>query len=307
LKSLPANVSIERLCGLFGKTRQAYYDREQHLDNRRMQDAEVLELVAVARAGKRRFGCRTLMDLLEGEFAKRNIKIGRDRLFELMRDHGLLIKPRRRYVRTTDSNHHYHKWPNLVSKLDVYQSEQVWVSDITYIPTEKGFLYLFLITDAYSRKVMGYHLSHKMEARGAVAALKMAMGAREFPERDLIHHSDRGIQYCSKVYVEHLTRAGISISMTDKASPSQNAIAERINRTFKEQLGMNQGFASYQLAMNHLQEDVRIYNHIRRHTSCSNLPPAQAHVCTEPLIKTWKKYPRKPAKGGGANALHTSS
>lgn len=272
-----------------------------------MEAEEILDLVRKMRAGGRRFGCRTLLSMLEGEFTARNIRIGRDRFFDLLREHRMLIKPRRRYVRTTNSNHHYRKWPNLVATMEIHQSEQVWVSDITYIRKGNGFLYLFLITDAYSRKVMGYHLSHKMEARGAVSALKMAISQRKYPQRELIHHSDRGVQYCSHNYVEALTKAGIAISMTDKASPGQNSIAERINRTFKVQLGMNQGFKTYGQAIAHLVEDIRLYNHIRPHSSCSGMTPEKAHVSEKPLVKKWKNYKKKPPIGGGADALHTSS
>ena len=252
-----------------------------------MEAAEILELVHRWRRGGRRFGGRTLLQLMDEELHRHGIRIGRDRFFDLLREHNLLIRPRRRYVRTTESNHHYHKWPNLIKSAAINRPEEVWVSDITYIPTEKGFLYLFLITDVCSRQIMGYHLSHRMQAKGAVSALKMALSQRQYPERKLIHHSDRGIQYCSTHYVEALQKAGIDISMTDKASPDQNALAERINRTIKEQFGMDQGFEGYQQAMEHLVEDVHIYNRIRPHSSCDNLTPQEAHRLARKLHNAW--------------------
>lgn len=246
--------------------------------------------------GENRFGVRTLMTMLEPVFAEHHIRIGRDRLYDLLRKHRMLIRPRRRYVRTTDSNHHYRVWGNLIKDISIHQPEQVWVSDITYIRTKNGFLYLSLVTDAYSRKLMGYHLSHKLEARGAVAALRMAIGQRQYPDRQLIHHSDRGIQYCCKSYVEVLQKASIKISMAAKGNPYENPVAERINRTFKEQLRMNQTFENYSQAMNHLIKSVEIYNRRRPHTSCDNMTPERAHQGSGPLRMHWKRTRKPPPK-----------
>lgn len=242
-----------------------------------MEAELILDLVRDQRKDGR-FGVRTLLAMLEPEFAEHNIKIGRDRLFELLREHGMLIRPRRRYTRTTDSNHHYRKWPNLIEEMSITAPEQVWVSDITYIRTQNGFLYLSLVTDAYSKKLMGYHLSHKLEAKGTVAALRMAISQRQYPDRPLIHHSDRGIQYCCANYVEALQQAQIQISMAEKGNPYQNAIAERINRTLKEQLGMDSTFPNYREALNKLIRVVEVYNDRRPHSSCDGLTPNQMHV-----------------------------
>lgn len=251
-----------------------------------MEHQEILDLVLRLREDGD-FGVRTLLSMLEPDLAERNLKIGRDRLFDLLRAEGLLIRPRRRFTRTTDSNHSLKIWPNLVRNLTLTQSEQVWVSDITYIRTSKGFLYLSLVTDAYSKKVMGYHLSHTLSAKGTVAALRMALSRRKFPHRMLIHHSDRGIQYCSKIYVETLREHGVEISMTDKGSPEQNPVAERVNRTFKEQLLMGQVFDSYSQALRRLVRAVEIYNCRRPHSSCSKLTPEAAHITEQPLIRSW--------------------
>lgn len=303
--SLPQKAGVGRLCGLFGMTRQAWYEQRWHAEDRVMCEQEVLDLVAKHRRDGR-FGARTLMGLMAPELAERGIHIGRDSLLDLLRAHGLLVRPRRRHAVTTNSRHHYRKWPYLLEGLEVTQAEQVWVCDITYIRTQGGFLYLFLVTDAYSHKLMGYRLSHTLEARGAVAALRMAIGQRRHPGRKLIHHSDRGVQYCSTNYVKALQDAGIEISMTEGASPHQNTVAERINRTFKEQLYMDQVFEGYKEALARLVEAVRVYNHARPHTSCGGLTPEQAHIATEPLKRMWKSYKRKPQSAEALAGLHTS-
>jgi putative transposase len=305
MKSLRPVAGIGRLCGLFGMTRQAWYEHSWNTDDRRMWEEEILEKVRKKRKDGR-FGARTLLRMIGPELAERGIQIGRDRLLDLLRDHGMLVRPLRRHVSTTNSRHHYRKWPYLLEGLEITQAEQVWVCDITYIRSKGGFLYLFLITDAYSHKVMGYHLSHTMEAKGAVAALRMALSRRMYPGRKLIHHSDRGVQYCSTHYVKALEEAGIEISMTEGASPHQNTIAERINRTFKEQLYMGQVFEGYKQAMAQLVAAVDVYNHRRPHTSCSGLTPERAHEATEPLQREWKNYKKERQSAEALAALHTS-
>ena len=273
-------------------SRQAFYEHRWHQDDRNLGAELILELVDKER-GDGRFGTRTLMTMLGPAFAEHHIQIGRDRLFDLLAEHDMLIRPRRHYVHTTDSNHHFRKWSNLIENMKIDRPEQVWVSDITYIRTQNGFLYLSIITDAYSKKVMGFNLSHRLEARGAVAALRMALSQRAYPEQPLIHHSDRGIQYCCANYVEVLQNEGIAISMAEKGNPYENAIAERINRTFKEQLGMGATFKNYQQAMAKLIKAVEVYNHRRPHTSCDNMTPEQAHASSGVLKKHWKKRPTK--------------
>lgn len=303
---MPLEAGLGRLCGLFGMTRQAWYDQSWRDDDERMAEHEILGLVAEQRK-LGRFGGRVLLDMIGPRLEELNLRIGRDRFFALLRENGQLVRPRRRHVNTTDSRHHYDKWPYLVGDIEAGAPEEVWVCDITYIRTVNGFLYLFLITDAYSHKVMGFHLSHTLEARGAAAALRMALSGRIHPERLLIHHSDRGVQYCSTNYVNMLKGAGILISMTEGASPHQNSIAERINRTFKEQLYMDRTFASYKEAMACLVKAVETYNHKRPHLSCSRMTPEQAHKATEPLKREWKSYKPKQPSAEALGALHTSS
>lgn len=299
-------VGLKRLCGLFGMTRQAYYERSWREDDVRMLEHEVLRLVAEQRA-LGRFGVRTLLRMMGPGLEGLGIRIGRDRLYELLRGHGLLVRPRRRHASTTNSRHRFEKWPYLLGDVATDGPEQAWVCDITYIRTTGGFLYLFLVTDVYSRQVMGHHLGTTLEAKGAVAALRMAISRRSHPQTPLIHHSDRGVQYCSANYVEILQEAGIAISMTEGASPHQNSIAERINRTFKEQLYMDQVFDSYEQARQRLTVAVETYNNRRPHRSCSNMPPALAHSTSEPLTRDWKSYKARPQHVEALGALHTSS
>lgn len=302
----PQKASIKRLCELFGYSRQAWYDHGWHVDDCRMREDEIVELVKNQRKNGR-FGARTLLDMMGSELEERGLNIGRDKLLDLLRERGMLVRPKRKHVSTTNSRHHYRKWPYLLENLAITQAEQVWVCDITYIRTKGGFLYLFLITDAYSHKVMGFHLSHTMEAKGAVSALRMALSQRMYPERKLIHHSDRGVQYCSTNYVKVLQDAGIEISMTEGASPHQNTIAERINRTFKEQLYMDQTFDGYKDAMACLMNAVRVYNHQRPHSSCSRMTPEEAHKTNVPLKREWKSYGNKRPSAEALGALHTTS
>lgn len=305
MRAMPLKTGLGRLCGLFGMTRQAFYDHCWREDDRRMAEHEVLGLVAGLREAGR-FGARTMLRMLGPMLGERGIGIGRDRFFGLLRENGLLVRPRRRRVATTDSRHHLHKWPYLLENLQVAQAERAWVCDITYIRAEKGFLYLFLVTDLYSRQVMGHHLGRTLEARGAVAALRMALSRRTHPSRQLVHHSDRGVQYCSANYVKALQDAGVAISMTEGASPHQNPVAERVNRTFKEQLYMDQVFASHKDAMARLMKAVEVYNHLRPHTSCSGMTPAEAHGADGPLKREWKSYkPRQPSAEALA-ALHAT-
>lgn len=165
----------------------------------------------------------------------------------------------------------------MVNRTEPVMAEQVWVSDITYLRTEKGFIYLFLVTDAYSRKIMGYHLSQSLKASGCISALRMAMHQRQYGKRPLVHHSDRGIQYCCDAYVELLQRNHIQISMTQSGSPYDNAVAERVNGILKTELGLYATFPSYSMAVEPVCRAIEKYNNKRLHMSCNMMTPAQRH------------------------------
>jgi transposase InsO family protein len=179
-------------------------------------------------------GGRKIKYLIQPQLEKNNISFGRDKLFKLMRENNLLIKPRRRYIQTTNSKHWMRKYPNIAKDLKITMPEQLWVSDITYLKTEEGNSYLSLVTDAFSRKIMGYCIADDMQAGTTAKALKMAIENRLY-NHPVIHHSDRGLQYCSQEYVSLATDNNISMSMTEQSDPYENALAERMNRTIKEE------------------------------------------------------------------------
>jgi len=237
-----------------------------------------------------RIGGRKLLYLLE----KDGIHVGRDKLFDILRHENLLVKKRKRKVFTTQSKHWLTKYANLIEGLVVTRANKLWVADITYIITDNGFAYLFLITDAYSRKIVGYHLSQTLEADGGIEALKMALSQVGWQERiGLIHHSDRGVQYCSYNYVNLLRASQMLISMTQNGDPYENALAERVNGILKMEWIHSERYHDFQQACARIAEIIRIYNSSRPHLSCNMLTPDEAHFSMGPLKKQWKKYNRK--------------
>lgn len=237
-----------------------------------------------------RIGGRKLLFLLQ----KDGMKIGRDNLFDILRAENLLVKKRKRWVITTQSKHWMKKYPNLIEGLEVTRANKLWVADITYILIEENFAYLFLITDAYSRKILGYHLSHTLEADGGLEALKMALNAVNPVERiNLIHHSDRGVQYCSQNYVHLLQDAKAHISMTQKGDPYENALAERVNGILKSEWIHSEIYSNFDNAKIRVSEIIGIYNSTRPHLSCDMLTPNEAYVKTGKMKKRWKNYKKK--------------
>lgn len=283
------SVGVARLCGLFGKSRQALYDADWRQTDELMQEELIVEMIKGIRKGLPKLGGMKLYNLLKEKITEHGIKIGRDAFFRLLQQNGLLVKKKRKYVLTTMSKHHFKRWPNLIENLIVDQPEELWVSDITYLRTETGFAYLFLVTDAYSRKIMGYHLSQDLKVKGCIIALNKALKARQYHGRELIHHSDRGIQYCCDQYVTLLLANKIQISMTQSGSPYDNAIAERINGILKTELGLDKTFRSYSDAIEPLAQSIYAYNNLRPHMSCDYLTPQQAHGKKGKLNKRWKK------------------
>ena len=225
-----------------------------------------------------RVGTRKLHYLIKDQLEAQQLKFGRDKLFELLREYGLLIKPQRRYVQTTMSKHWMKKWPNLVKGKVVDRPDQVWVSDITYIKTEEGNCYLNMITDAFSRKIVGYAADHTMETESMINALKMAATERFNPAAQTIHHSDRGLQYCSKEYVELTSENNIQLSMTENSDPYENALAERMNRTIKEEFGLNRKLKSRQQVYDVLKESIVLYNQKRPHLALNMKTPDEVHI-----------------------------
>ena len=215
--------------------------------------------------------------------------IGRDAMFELLSERCLLVRKRRRSgCVTTFSKHRFKKYPNIIRDFIPIAPNQLWVSDITYIHLKQGFAYLSLITDAYSRKIVGFYLSKDLSARGPLNALKMALKANQLIT-GLIHHSDRGVQYCCDAYVKLLSDEKIKISMTENGDPLENAIAERVNGILKQEL-LEEVFPDFITASNHVAIACSTYNHIRPHGSIDDLKPAEAHQMTGTINKRWKNY-----------------
>jgi len=282
-------VGIKKLCGLFGKTRQAWYEETWDDSETITQNAIVLDLVAVFRRHMPRIGTRKLFHLIQQPLADHGIKMGRDKLFSLLSSYGLLLKKRKRYTKTTYSRHWMRKYPNLITFVKVTEANQVWVSDITYVRVGTRFSYLSIITDAYSRKIIGYCLSKTLSAEGCLEALQMALRSRDTGGK-LIHHSDRGHQYCCKEYVGLLQQNGISISMTENGDPYENAIAERVNGILKTEFSMDMTYKSHFQAFKAIEQIISVYNELRPHASCDYLTPSKAHVQTGELPKRWKVY-----------------
>jgi putative transposase len=213
-----------------------------------------------------REGVRKLKLSLHDEFTKANLKIGRDTLFNILRKYQMLTLRKKYSARTTNSHHRFYKYSNIIKDIDVTKPNQVWVSDITYIRTVKGFCYLALITDMYSRRIVGYDLSDSLELNGCVRALNKAIyQAKNI--KQLIHHSDRGIQYCSNAYTQILKRKKIDISMTEENHCYENAMAERVNGILKDEFYLDQTFTNVQHAKRAAKNAINLYNQIRLHLS----------------------------------------
>jgi putative transposase len=247
-----------------------------------------LDLVTALRREIPGLGTKKLYLLLREPLQKSGISMGRDQLHELLRAHHLLIRHGRSVPKTTHSNHLLRKYPNLIKDLPLIETEQVWVCDMTYIYVGYDFNYLSLITDAYSKKIVGYYLHQFLSTEGCLRALEMALATRSKQQSKLIHHSDRGVQYCSFEYVKRLKSAGITISMTDSGEAYENQIAERMNGILKYEFKLNQVFKNHMEALLAVERSIKHYNTLRPHMSCSYLTPAQAHLAAEPLVKQWK-------------------
>lgn len=238
-------------------------------------------------------GTRKIYHLIKQDLEEQSIKMGRDALFDLLGSYQMLVSKRKRKHITTNSKHWFRKYPNLIKGIDPQGPNQIWVSDITYIKTPQGFLYLFLITDAYSKRIMGYRLGNSLEGSHAVNALQDALRNASKPIAGLIHHSDRGFQYCSKVYVDLLKQYSIQISMTEQGDPLENPIAERVNGILKDEYLYCLVDDNKMLTVNELDQVIRKYNHQRPHLSCNMMTPEYAHMLRGKLKRRWKNYYRK--------------
>ncbi|NNF86875.1 MAG: IS3 family transposase [Winogradskyella sp.] len=289
MKELHPDLSIGQLCGLFGISRQAYYNNKKRSTKKLLETDQVLKRIREIRLVHPRMGCRKIYDMIKVELHAADIKLGRDKLFDLLAENHMLIRNRRRRVWTTNSYHSFRKYKNLIKEFVPYQANQLWVSDITYIKNNEEFKYLFLITDAYSKKVVGYKFAQSLETEHAISSLKQALESTNQTE-GLIHHSDRGIQYCSYNYVNLLQDYGIKISMTENSDPRENSIAERVNGILKQEyiepLKKNKKMGLGEI----IDTAIYRYNGLRPHMSCDMNTPIAAHKMNGSLKKRWKNY-----------------
>ncbi len=292
MKDLHPQVPTGRLCGLFDKSRQAFYKRQQVIYEQAIEEHFILSQVQGIRKRQPRIGGRKLLVKLE----EIGIQMGRDALFDMLRQNGLLVRRRRNGVRTTNSSHWLRKYPNLIRHFEPMRPNQLWVSDITYLETTEGFLYLFLITDACSKKIVGWSIADNLDADNAVEALQMALRSMKSDCSGLIHHSDRGVQYCSDKYVKLLNRHQIRISMTENGDPLENAIAERVNGILKDEWLYEMGKMSKAAMQKVVPQIIQIYNNERPHLSLNMLTPAVAHQLEDRMRRLWKNY-YKPSAG----------
>jgi len=234
-----------------------------------------------------RVGTRKLHYLLKDEL--QSLGVGRDKLFAILNANHMSIKPKRSYIVTTNSHHRFHKHKNLILDMDINRPEQVWVSDITYIGSRNNHSYLALITDAYSKKIVGYDFSKSLSAEGSLRALSMAIKDRKYKDSPLIHHSDKGVQYCCNEYQSVLENNNISCSMTVAYDPYQNAIAERVNGILKDEFRLEEYKVDRKTMNDLIINSIYVYNTLRPHLSCPMYTPEQMHKQNNIEIKTYKK------------------
>lgn len=292
MKNNFSHIGLAKLCGWFGITRQAYYQESWKEIDTSIEMELLLKEVLNIRKNHKRIGTRKLYEMLTPVMMEHQIKMGRDKLFELLAAHHLLIRRRRRNIRTTFSNHWLRKYPNLIRNIVLTMPNQLWVSDITYWRVGRHRVYITFITDAYSHKIVGYNLAETLEALESLKALKMALQPFEGAVSHLIHHSDRGLQYCSQEYVKMLHKYDIRISMTESGDPLENPVAERVNGIMKEEYLEPQGVQSIKEAITYLHKAINLYNSERPHMSISNYTPDEIHHAKEPMQvkRIWKNY-----------------
>ncbi len=297
LKEFPL-AGVEKSCRLFGLTRDAFYKVEKRANMQCLQEALVLGEVCKIKEEQPKLGTEKIYSIIKPFLSEHGIKMGRDKLYDLLRAHQLLPKRKRRRPGTTQSRHKYFKYPNIVKDLEILRPNHAWKNDITYIRCGNGFNYLSLTTDAYSRKIIGWSLQPSLRAEGPIEALQMALktihkrGRHCWEKKDglsplpLIHHSDKGIQYCCREYVSLLEKNQIQISMATESY--ENPIAERVNGILKEEL-LRPGYPTHELAKADIQKAINIYNEKRPHRSLNMMKPVEAHTMTGPIPKRWKK------------------
>ena len=268
--------SLSKVCLEYNLTRDAYYKYEKRYQKKEQVKTNVINLVKQRRDKLPREGCRKLHSALEQSFINNGLKIGRDKLFDILRSENMLVTRKKASFKTTNSYHHFHKYSNLIKDIEIERINQVWVSDITYIRTVNGFCYLALITDVYSRKIIGFDVSDTLELTGSLRALKLAL-RRSSNIEGLVHHSDRGVQYCSNQYVAELKKRNIQISMTEENHCYENAIAERVNGILKDEFYLDQTFFDVSHAQIAAKNAIKLYNEVRLHLSLNFKTPENVY------------------------------
>ncbi len=282
-------MSVSGVCRLLGISRQRYYRQKWRMDKSRRRAAGAVELVRAVRMEMPRIGTRKLYHMLRPSL--RELHVGRDRLFGILRANRMLIKPVRSYHVTTDSRHRFRRHRDLVAGTVPTRPEEIWVSDITYIRAGGRHMYLSLVTDAYSKRIMGYCLSGSLDTQGPLQALRMANRNRLYRGEPLIHHSDRGIQYCSDAYQETLGRYRMTPSMTETHDPYANAVAERVNGILKQELLPQAPGLSLPDMRRAVRDAVHKYNNLRPHFSCGYMTPAGMHLQRRLRIRCYRSGP----------------
>ena len=288
LRELHPRVTADEACGLFGYSRQAYYQGFRRGYESSIEVDSILEAIRQIRKRHPKMGVRKLKVVLKRDYG---VDVGRDSLFDIMRGAGLLVRRRKRHRRTTFSGHGLRTYPNMIKDLVPSRPDEVWVTDITYLYVKGKSMYIFLVTDAYSRMVVGFKVADNMRAENAVDALKMALRNRnqQYRKLPIIHHSDRGSQYCSLEYVKLMERNGMVISMTESGDPRDNAIAERVNGTVK-----NEYLYPLQVSMSGLNPKIykamRLYNAERPHLSLNMNTPEHVYRTGCETHRLWKNY-----------------
>jgi putative transposase len=297
MKSNFSHIGLAKLCGWFGITRQAYYQHNWEGISSSMEEELVIQQVKNIRKNHRKIGTRKLFEMIQPYLLEHQIKMGRDALFYMLSANHLLVRKRKRKIQTTNSRHWLRMYPNLIKEFVPNAPNQLWVSDITYWKINKEkHIYISFITDAYSHKIVGYQAAETLEAVESIKALKMAISDLKSKNHlNLIHHSDRGIQYCSHAYVKLLKDYNIKISMTENGDPIENAIAERVNGIIKGEYLENYAVENINQAKKLLKAVIDLYNNERPHMSIGNLTPNKIHYSPNriKIEKLWKNYYQK--------------
>jgi len=281
-------------CRLLGVDRQVYYRRKQTIVRKQETAELVVNMVMEVRMQMPRIGTRKLYYLLYDQL--KELRIGRDKLFAILEANHMLVKPARRYVKTTNSYHRFRKHKDLIAQLVPQRPEQIWASDITYLGSNGNFKYLALVTDTYSKKIVGYDVSDNLSAEGPLRALKMGLRQRSYKEKELIHHSDRGYQYCCDTYQALLKRKRVRCSMTESYDPYANAVAERVNGILKQEFLLDRQKADVVVMRKIVKSSIHTYNHLRPHHSCYMRTPEQMHRQSKIRIRSYKRSDRTKTK-----------